>query len=448
MIERKNADQEADKALKGTGDEAVKEAIGNLAKSFKDFQEKNNDRLKEIEKKGAADPVLEATVKKLGDRLDEAQKELAAAQKKQGDLETAFQRKGSVSEKDSADLEAKAAQFSLEIGSPVNVDGLKAYNAAMNHYIRRNMKGASAEEVKALSVGSDPDGGYLVNPDMGGRIIKKVYETSPVRQIANVVTISTDALEGINDLNEAGSGWVGETESRSETTTPEVGEYRIPVHEQYAEPRATQKMLDDASVNVEEWLAGKVADKLAREENEAFTVGTGIKMPKGFAAYTTAATADATRAWGVLEHIKTGTNGGFGTAPNGSDKMIDLVYALKNAYRQGAVWAMKRAVLAEVRKLKDGDGNYLWQPDFGQRQGGLILGFGVAELEDMAALATDSLSVAFGNFKEGYQIVDRAGIRVLRDPFTAKPYVKFYTTKRVGGDVVNFEAIKFLKFAA
>ena len=325
------------------------------------------------------------------------------------------------------------------------VDAYRQYRHAFRSYIRKNNAGSGVDEIKALAAGSDPDGGFAVTPDMSGRISTLVRETSAMRQVANIVTIGTDALEGVNDLNEATSGWVGETEARGETTAPKIGEYRIPVHEQYAEPRATQKLLDDAMFNVEEWLAGKIAERLSRMENDAFVNGNGVRKPRGFLTY--AAGTPSASAFNVIEQLASGGAGAFAASDPG-DALISLVYALKSAYREKAVFMMKRSTLAAVRKLKDGDDNYLWQPDFQLKQGGSLLGFDVIEAEDMPAISANSLSIAFGDFNAGYQIVDRQGVRILRDNFTAKPYVKFYTTKRVGGDVVNFEAIKLMKFSA
>jgi len=263
--------------------------------------------------------------------------------------------------------------------------------------------------------------------------------------VANIVTIGTDRLEGTRDLDEVTTGWVGETEERSETDSPQIGQYVIPVHEQYAEPRATQRLLDDAMFDVDEWLAGKIADKFARMENTAFINGDGEGKPKGFLTYD-GGTPD-TQNFSVIERVLSGAAGDFAASDPG-DALINLVYSLKAVYRGGAVFMMKRATLAEVRKLKDGDGNYLYHPDFQGGTGGMLLGFPVIEAEDMPEMAADSLSIAFGNFHAGYQIVDRQGLHILRDNLTAKPFVKFYTTKRVGGDVVNFEAIKLMKFAA
>jgi HK97 family phage major capsid protein len=422
----------------------IRGALHDLGRAFAAFRENNDERLREIEKKGAADPLTEMKVNRLNADLTRAIDAADAAKKRVDLLETALSRSPTDKNADWQEAEAFMRERKHLPGGNFGVDAYRNYRKAFGSYIRRNNAGSGADEIKALSVGSDPDGGYWVTPDMSGRIAQLVRETSPMRQVAGIVTIGSDALEGINDLNEATSGWVGETEARTETTAPKTGEYRIPVHEQYAEPRATQKLLDDALFNVEEWLSGKIAERLSRMENTAFVNGNGVRQPRGFMTY--AAGTPTASAFSVIEQIPTGASGAF-AATNPGDALISLVYSLKSAYRDKAVFMMKRATLAEVRKLKDGSDNYLWQPDFQVKQGGTLLGFDVVEAEDMPAIGASSLSIAFGDFNAGYQIVDRQGIRILRDSFTAKPYVKFYTTKRVGGDVVNFEAIKLLKFA-
>ena len=423
-----------------------KTLVYELGRSFEAFKEANDRRLNEIERRGTADPLTESKVNRLNAELSRTSDQLSEQKKRVDQMETAFSRQGRVTGADDweeADLFLRERKGSGS--TDMGIDAYRNYKKALQNYLRKNNAGSAIEEIKALSVGSDPDGGYSVTPDMSGRIAQLVRETSPVRQVANVVTIGTDALEGINDLNEATSGWVGETEARAETAAPKIGEYRIPVHEQYAEPRATQKLLDDALFNVEEWLAGKIAERLSRMENEAFVHGNGIRKPRGFLTY--AAGTPSASSFNVIEQVLSGGAGAFATEDPG-DALINLVFSLKSAYRENAVFMMKRSTLAEVRKLKDDNDNYLWQPDFQMKQGGTLLGFDIVEAEDMPSIAANSLSIAFGDFNAGYQIVDRQGIRILRDSFTAKPYVKFYTTKRVGGDVVNFEAIKLMKFAA
>ena len=424
--------------------EQDKTAIFNVGRSFEAFKEANDQRLRALETKGSVDPLLEKKVNRLNAEISRMQDE----SKRLDRIETLLGRTNGAVDSiatDSRETDIFALERKGMTQGEISVDAYRQYKKAFQGYLRRNNAGSQIEEVKALSVGSDPDGGYTVTPDMSGRIAALIRETSPIRQVANVVTIGTDALEGIHDLGEATSGWIGETDERGETQSPKLGEYRIPVHEQYAEPRATQKLLDDSMFNIEEWLSGKIAERLSRMENEAFVLGNGVRKPRGFLTYPSGTPSSSN--FGVIEQLVTGANGGFASS-NPGDALINLVYNLKSAYRENAVFMMKRSTLAEVRKLKDGHGNYLWQPDFQQKQGGTLLGFSVVEAEDMPSMASGSLSIAFGDFKAGYQIVDRQGIRILRDSFTAKPYVKFYTTKRVGGDVVNFDAIKLLKFSA
>lgn len=424
----------------------VRSAVYDLGRAFEAFKEANDQRLREIERRGSADPLTEMKVNRLNGDVSRAIDAADAAKRRVEQIETALCRSPA---QNGGDEWGEADLFMRErkgrIDHDLGIDGYRQYKSALRSYLRKNNAGGGVDEIKALSAGSDPDGGYTVTPDLSGRIAQLVRETSPMRQVASVIAIGTDALEGIHDLNEATSGWVGESEARPETAAPKIGEYRIPVHEQYAEPRATQKLLDDSLFNVEEWLAAKIAERLARMENESFVTGNGVKKPRGFLTY--AAGSPSASGFSVIEQVLSGGAGAFADE-NPGDALISLVYALKSAYREKAVFMMKRSTLAEVRKLKDGNDNYIWQPDFQMKQGGTLLGFNVVEAEDMPDIAAGSLSIAFGDFSAGYQIVDRQGIRILRDSFTAKPYVKFYTTKRVGGDVVNFEALKLMKFAA
>nr|WMC97941.1 phage major capsid protein [Aminobacter aminovorans] len=343
-----------------------------------------------------------------------------------------------------ATLAAEAAERKKAF-TPLDAAGYGEYKAAFGSMLRKNDRMLTPEEVKTLSVGSDPDGGYLVTPDVTGQIVKKVYETSPVRQYANVVTISTDALEGIEDLDEAGAGYAGEHSTSGNTDTPEVGKWKIPVFNMDTEPKATQNLLDDAAVDVEAWLAGKVSNKRARFENTEFVTGAANKIRGFVLGYTPAADAGAGVAWGTVGYVATGVSADFAASAKG-DKLYDLMGMLKNEYLTGAAWFAKRLTITSIRKFKDGQNNYLWQPSFIAGQPETIMGYPVARMEDMPTIAADSFSLGFGNLKEAYTIVDRQGIRVLRDPYTAKPYVKFYTTWRTGGGIVNYEALKLMKF--
>lgn len=407
---------------------------------------------------------IEKANKALDDLQDKINQSEEAQRKRADEIEAKMNRIGLNTDKENRDIRADALKFfAAKSEKPIRVvsdDQVKQYESycdAYNQFIRAG--GANGELLdadirNALKAGSDPDGGYWVPATQSTKIIERLFETSPMRNVADVMVIGTDQLELPKDVDDATSGgWVGETESRSETDTPQVGVQKIPAHEQYAEPKATQKLLDDAVVDVEGWLARKIANKLSRTENTAFVSGNGVAKPRGFLDYgSSGSTAeDSARAWGVLQYVVTGTSAGFGSFASGSNAdniapLITLQHKLKGEYRRGAVWAMNRLTLGEVRKLRDGDGNLIWQPSLQVGNPNTLLGHPVEEFDDMPVIAANSLSIAFGNFMIGYQIVDRFGIRILRDPYTGKPFVKFYTTKRVGGDVINFDAIKLLKF--
>jgi HK97 family phage major capsid protein len=308
------------------------------------------------------------------------------------------------------------------------------YSKAFVSYLRKGIE----PELKALSVNSDPDGGYLVSPTVSQRIITIVYESSPVRQLATVETISTDSLDLLEDRDQMASGWTLEVAPRGETNTAQLGKKTIPVHELFAQPKATQKVIDDAAINIEQWIAGKVAERFARDEATAFVAGDGQARPRGFLTYA------AGTSWGQIQQVASGTNGTFD-----GDDILALFYALKEPYMSRATWMMNRAVVGAARTLKETTtGQYLWQPGLAAGQPDTLVGRPVVMANDMPVAATDSLSIAVGDFQSAYTIVDRLGIRTLRDPFTEKPFVKFYTTKRVGGDVTNFEAIKLMKLGS
>jgi HK97 family phage major capsid protein len=403
---------------------ALHTATQELAQTMAAFRLENDRRLAEIETKGRLDPLTLDKVERLNAEVGRLNDTVQA-------IETTLARPGAAP------------------GTKTRNAAQAAHAAAFTTFLR---KGIDHElpglERKAMSVASDPDGGYLVAAEVAERIVARLHETSPLRRIASTLTITADAVEGMLDLGEPATGWVAELEARPETATPQIGMWRIPVHELYAEPRVSQKLLDDAGFDVEAYLAQKVAEKMGRAENAAFVAGSGVGSPRGFTTYPTATTVDGARAWGTLQHVASGANGAF-AASNPADALIGLTYALKAGHRVGASWVMARSTVAEVRKLKDAtSGQYLWQPGLAAGSPASLLGYPVTEAEDMPAIANGALAIAFGNFREAYAIVDRQGIRTLRDPYTAKPQVKFYTTKRVGGDVLDFEAIKFLKFSA
>lgn len=441
--------------------ENLETLLEQQGKAFDAFKSTVETEMKS--KLGKDDPIITEKLSKIEKSLDAAveakaalEAGIAAERKEREALEARINREGIKGGVDEAKRTLEIKDFNTVLAAnaadrkkaftPLDDAGYDAYKSAHNRLMREGKENLTEDEKKTLSVGSDTDGGYFVTPDVTGRIVTKVYETSPMRQIASQQTISTDALEGIEDLDEAGAGYAGEHTTSGNTDTPEVGKWRIPVWWIDTEPKATQQLLDDAAVDIEAWLAGKVGSKLGRFENAEYVAGDDGKI-RGLTSYTTAADDGSGVTWGTIGHVVTGVSSDFASS-NPADKLLDVMGTLKNEYLPNARWLTRRTVVTKIRKFKDGTGNYIWQPSFVMGQPETIWGHPVTRAEDMPALANGSLSMAFGDFSAGYQIVDRQGIRVLRDPFTSKPYVKFYTTKRTGGAVINFEAIKFLKFGA
>jgi HK97 family phage major capsid protein len=443
--------------------ENIETLLTKQGEAFDAFKKSHDEQIAEI-KKGLVDPVLTERIGKIEKSLDAAveakaaiDSAFAAEKKEREELEKKFNRMGISKDGDAGkrELEVKTHNLVLaahsatrkESFTPLDEKGYDEYKAAHNRYLRKGDRLLTGDEVKTLSVGSDPDGGYYVTPDTGGRIVKKVFETSPMRQICSVQTISTDALEGVEDNDEAGAGYAGEHTTSGDSTTPQTGRWRIPVFWIDTEPKTTQQLLDDSMVDIEAWLSGKVADKFGRFENAEFVNGAANKI-RGITSYPTLADDGTGVAWGSFGHVLTGGSADF-AASNPADKIFEVIGAVKAAYLNNARFLTRRQVITKIRKFKDAtNGVYLWQPSFVLGTPEQIAGYPVTRAEDMPALADGSLSLAFGDFQQAYQIVDRQGIRVLRDNLTAKPYVKFYTTKRVGGGALNFEAIKFMKFAS
>lgn len=376
--------------------------------------------------------IKDKALKAAQDRLDEIEKKLNRPGTTSTGEESALMLKHATEFKRVAMArrgELKAATILKP--EDVNVEEYKAYQQAFVAGLRRDHQHLGPEEQKAMMVGSDPDGGFLVPTATSQRIIEKVYETSPIDELAYHETISTDALTIPVDTDEAGAGWVGETEARPETSTPQVGEQRIPVHEIYAKPKATQQLLEDAAIDIEAWLGRKVEQKFARMRAQAFISGDGIKKPRGILTY--AAGSSGVR--GTIAQVASG-HATLLTA----DGLVNLMYSLKDRYLANAVWLMKRGSVASVMLFKDSQGQYIWRPGLQEGQPAMLLGHSIRRADDMPAVGAGALPVAFGDFRAGYTVVDRLGIRVLRDPYSSKPFVEFYTRARVGGDVVDFEA--------
>jgi HK97 family phage major capsid protein len=319
------------------------------------------------------------------------------------------------------------------------------HKAAFEAYVRVGENtDLRALESKALSAGSGPDGGFLVPPEIETQIGQRLIAISPIRSIAGMRTISSNVYKKPFLTTGPAVGWVGETEVRPQTVSPALDELTFPAMELFAMPAATATLLEDAAVNVGEWLGQEVEQVFAAQEGTAFVNGDGNNKPKGFLSYGTVANTAWT--WGNLGYIASGVAGGFPTS-NPSDVLVDLIYSLKAGYRQNGVFVMNRKTQSAIRKFKDTTGNYLWQPPAVAGGKATLMTFPVIEAEDMPDITANSFSIAFGDFYRGYLVVDRAGVSVLRDPYTAKPYVLFYTTKRVGGGVQDFDAIKLMKFS-
>lgn len=432
----------------------IKSLLEQQGQAFEEFK-KANDELIKAKAEGKAVADLEAKVAKLSDALDG----FADVKKAVDDILVKAARPGGLGG-DVKDAEAKAAElksFNVSLraeyqskGRPHPGDlGQEAYTHYKSGFFKIAagvvLDNLTSDERKALSAGSDPDGGYLLPASTQGAMVTKLYEQSVMRQIADVQSIGTDKFEFVVDDDEADAGWVSELGSRSDTGTPQVRKGEIQAHEMYAMPKTSQKLIDDAAADIEGWLASKVADKFARVEGTAFWTGTGVGQPRGLTAYPTAATGDGSRAWGTFEHVITGASGAFHTTK--LDPLHDLMGAFKDHFLPNAQWVMRREARTALRKMKEATSDrYLWEPSNQVGMPERLNGYPVRVDQYMPTIAANSLSVAFGDFRQAYKIVDRMGVRTLRDPYTAKPYVVFYSTKRTGGGALNFEAVKFIKF--
>jgi HK97 family phage major capsid protein len=413
------------KTVSGTPE--ARAAMHEMMAAFEAFKGANDARLDEIEKKASADVLLEEKVA----RIDQA---VASAQVRLDRVVSEGRRPG-IGGGDAAGSPSTASR------SPSPFHGEE--KAAFDGYLKT---GASfGLELKAgLSSGSG-SAGYVVPPETERAIERRLMAGSPMREIATVRTVGSGVFR--KPVSTAGvvAGWVAETAARPETDPATLALLEFPSADLYASPAATQSLLDDAMIDLDEWLAAEVEDAFAAQETQAFVNGDGTNKPKGFLSYTTV--ADASQTWGQIGYVAAGAAGGFATT-NPADKLIDLIYAPKAQYRPNGRFVMNRKTVSAVRKFKDADGNYIWSPATRPGEAASLLGYAVTEIETMPDIGANSLSIAFGDFQRGYLIVDRAGVRVLRDPYSAKPYVLFYTTKRVGGGVQNFDAIKVMKFSA
>ena len=376
--------------------------------AWEQYKSVNEQRLNEIEQRGSADPLLNQQLITISDYLDEYKSRLEL-------LETSISRPNGeqfISHKDNE------------------------HKTAFNSYLRSGQdQQLSRIEQKSLSTMSEADGGYLITRSTSKQITKILEEISPMRQLASREQISSSSLDIIEDCDKAGAGWTSETKEVLDTDTPRISKRNINVFELYAQPTATQKLIDDSSIDIEKWLAEKLIHSFAKLENHSFIHGDGTSQPRGILTYENGAD------WGKIQQINSGSESGLD-----SDSLINLYFSMKEQYCRNASFLMHRSSLQAIRMLKDkSTGRYLWNPSLDSSTPDTLLGVALYEAADMPIIAKGSLSIAIADFKAAYKIVDRTGVRVLRDPYTFKPFVKFYTTKRVGGDVINFEAIKLLK---
>ena len=397
------------------------EKIEQIARAFEEFKSKNDSVIAEEIKKGTADVVRKDEVDRINAAITEVQEEIKAARR-----EALF---GKVKD----ELEEKKDE----------------YKSAYFNWARKGDRYEAELEAKGttLNTVTAAEGGHAVPEELDRTILDLIKQISPFRSVANVVQVSTPDYKKLVNVRGTASGWVGETATRPSTTAPELREIAPPVGEIYANLAATQRMLDDAFFNVEAWLASELAQEFAQAEGTAFISGNGTNRPRGFLAATANESGDATRAFGHLQFVKTGVAAGFvatSTTANPGDTFLDVIYSMKSELRAGAVWAANSTVMAAMRKFRNSDGDYMWQQSMVAGQPDRFMGYAMVEMPDMPNVATNTFPIAFGNFQRGYTIVDRIGTRTLRDPYTNKPFVQFYATKRVGGDVIDSEVIKLL----
>lgn len=400
---------------KNQGGGQVAEIAQQISQKFDEFKQLNERRLTAVESEKAA----------LAGKLDEITSQIAELESLKSQIEA---------------LEKKANRP----GSTGFSSESQEHKEAFGVFMRKGVDSGLAElQAKALNITADADGGFAVPEELDRAIGSLLRNSTPMREICNVVQMGGAEYKKLISLAGSTSGWVGEADARPATNTPQLAQITPFMGELYANPQATQTMLDDVFFNAEQWLAGELATEFAEKENLAFTSGDGVKKPKGLLAYTTAATSDATRAFGTFEHINSGSIGAVS-----ADDIVKFAFNLRTGYLPNSIWQFNRNTLAALMVLKDSTGQYLWQPSITLGTQASLAGYKFVLNDDMPNVAAGANAIAFGDHKRAYTIVDRMGTRVLRDPFTNKPYIGFYTTKRVGGMAVDTQAVKFLKIRA
>ena len=401
-------------------DEELKKLIEEKGKAWDAYQKVNDERVKALENREPVPAELQGKMDKINADINRLTEEIKA-------------------------VEIKGNR--PDVGGTVD-DEAQKYNTAFGNYIRRGDKMMSRENMDILAsanTGNDTEGGYLTSEEVSPIIDRIAMDTVAMRRLATITTIGEKSWKEVVTTASMTSVWVGEKTAPAEVTAPTLSQLEITPGEEYVMPYATNQMLEDGAINIEAWLAEEAGIAFAVGEGTAFITGDGVNKPRGIADYTPV--ANASYAWGSTGYIASGSAGAWATS-DPSNALFNLYHALKPAYRTNATWLMADGTLNTIRQFQDGMGNYLWRPGLALNQPDTLLGKPIESDDNVATVTTNTLSVFFADFRRAYRIVDRTGVTVLRDPFSAKPYVAFYTRKRVGGDIKNFEAIKVLKFAA
>lgn len=424
----------------------VTEAIDKINTAFEEYKKTNDQRIEAI-KSGKSTADLDAKLAK----MDEAMTSLSEQKSRLEKVETKLARPGAFA---GGDREQRESQEETEykealydwIRSPKDFD--REQRMHQTYKALEAKSGADGREKRSTQavVGNNAAGGYALPEVIERTIARLSADISPIRQIATVRQVGSTDYKELFDIGGAGFEWLGETDTRNQTDTPNLVEVAPTFGMASAKPQASEESLDDLFFNVEDWLTSSASESMAVGEGVAFIRGDGVKKPTGIlGGPAPVATADASRAFGTLQFIASGQAAAL---PSNPEVFLDMVYALRARYRNNAQWLTSKLILAALRKYKDGDGRYLWQPALTAGQPATFLGYGITEAEDMPALAANAFPLAFGDFKEGYLICDRVGMRITRDEITTPGFVKFYVRKRVGGKLRNTQAIKLLKIAA
>lgn len=414
----------------------VADSLDKIGTAFEEYKKTNDARLEAI-KSGNSTADFDAKLAKMDQAIDSLAEQKSRLEK----METKLSRPGIFSEEKQGGESREAVEYRHAF-----LDWMRA----PSDHGRQQKASQAAKALEAKStqtVTSTGSAGGFALPEIIEREISRLsVDFSPIRQIATVRTVGSTDYKELFDVNGAGFEWVGETDTRNQTNTPDLAEVAPTFGMASAKPQASEESLDDLFFNVEDWLINSAAEAIAQGEGAAFVAGNGTKKPTGFlAGPTPVTTADAGRAFGTLQYIASGQAAAL---PASADIFYDLIYSLRARYRANAQFVTSKLVLAALRKYKDSQNQYLWQPALTAGQPATFMGYGITEAEDMPAVGAGAFSLAFGDFKEGYLITDRVGMRITRDEITAPGFVKFYVRKRVGGKLRNTQAIKLLKIAA